>query len=304
MNSHTIDILRFRKLFFVLVISTGSSLCTSAVEGQSIVGSSAKKVLVDISLISASELKPVLSRSNSVAHLKDGTQPEKLEESTHKQTPPEYRGSPFEIPKELSSIKRELSRLPYRVFALIESRTLEISQTEIQNIEFRNGYTLYLSPTSIGDGKSSLWLKWRDQNFNNILDTKILLKDGKTFLVGTTNTIGSDSRCSKKDKLALSSTPTQSKPTQSKPIQAQPTQANPTQLNPTQSNTSHTAKVSSSSDTVHRINTVSQVSSTPSVSKIDYAESANPSNPEEPLARETGILVSITTRKSPNSSTN
>ncbi len=89
------------------------------------------------------------------------------------------------IDPRLSDIGEKLRKLHFKSFRLLSSQTQVVPLMKKGKLALINGDNLILRPLLVSPDRISMWLKWKDANGMEVLDTRMHFDPGESMLTGT-----------------------------------------------------------------------------------------------------------------------
>jgi hypothetical protein len=89
----------------------------------------------------------------------------------------------------LVPLRQKLSMLPFRSFEIMSDSRVIVSMKKRHQIDFADGHRLVVRPLYLReDGTICLWLRWKDKEGVNLLDSRIYVPRGESVLAGAEQT--------------------------------------------------------------------------------------------------------------------
>ena len=89
------------------------------------------------------------------------------------------------IDSHLQDLRDKLERLPFRQFRIVGSERVKLPLKRKGTLVLVGGQTLTIRPLYMENEKVGLWFKWLDSQGTQILDTRMHVVPGESFLAGT-----------------------------------------------------------------------------------------------------------------------
>ena len=99
----------------------------------------------------------------------------------------ENGSAPAKIDPRLSDISEKLRKLHFKSYRLLASQTQVVPLMKKGKLALVNGDNLILRPLLVSSERVSMWLKWKDAEGMEILDTRMHFDPGESMLTGTDN---------------------------------------------------------------------------------------------------------------------
>ncbi len=95
------------------------------------------------------------------------------------------------IDPQLIDLKEQLNVLPFESFTVLNTQKISLPIKKKDSLELANGHNLILKALSIDGNQVSLWLKWKDESGQCLLDTRMHFNSSEAMLAGTDHNIDS-----------------------------------------------------------------------------------------------------------------
>lgn len=90
-----------------------------------------------------------------------------------------------EVDPQLTDLREQLNVLPFEHFKVLNTEQLSISIRKKTAFTLSNGHKIVLKPLSVEGEQVSLWLKWKDETDQCLLDTRMHFDSSQAMLAGT-----------------------------------------------------------------------------------------------------------------------
>lgn len=89
------------------------------------------------------------------------------------------------VEKDLADLKEQLDVLPFEHFKVLTKEKAVLPLKKQATIKLANGHYLILKALSIDNGQVGLWLNWKDESGQCLLDTRMHFDSAEAMLAGT-----------------------------------------------------------------------------------------------------------------------
>ena len=86
---------------------------------------------------------------------------------------------------QLEDLRTQLETLPYDSFKTVSSEKIVLPIKKANNLALSNGHSVMLKPLSVHGQEISLWLNWKDENGDCLLDTRMHFDSSQAMIAGT-----------------------------------------------------------------------------------------------------------------------
>ena len=93
-----------------------------------------------------------------------------------------------EVGPDLASLSRRLKKLPYRQFHLLSKNEFVVPVNRRFQLRIGPGHRLTMNPISVTPEGIAIWLRWKDDAGEKVLDSRLRVQPGETILTGTDHT--------------------------------------------------------------------------------------------------------------------
>ena len=97
---------------------------------------------------------------------------------------PADRAVPQTIPDTLKSIRLSLTQAPFSLFEMIDHQTVVVPLRQKSRLRMAKDHVVVIRPLFIDDGRLCLWVKWRDKDGMEVLDSRLYLVLGESVIAG------------------------------------------------------------------------------------------------------------------------
>ena len=92
------------------------------------------------------------------------------------------------IDASLADISSKLLKLPYHSFKLAQEQSVAIGLRRKKPVGITGAHQVFIRPLAIENEDVCLWISWRGEDGDKVLDTRIHLSPGESFVAGTDST--------------------------------------------------------------------------------------------------------------------
>jgi len=89
------------------------------------------------------------------------------------------------VDNDIRDLASKLSQLPFENFQLISSKEEVVTLKNRDSLKLSNGHSLTFRPMYMDEKKVGLWLNWRDEQGDEILNTRVHFDASDSVLTGT-----------------------------------------------------------------------------------------------------------------------
>lgn len=96
----------------------------------------------------------------------------------------------YKIDPRLSDIREKLMKLPFLHFRMIGQQQSVVSLKRKYIIDLPGGHVLALRPLYVEGPRVGMWMRWRERDGADVLDTRVHFNCGESMITGTDNAYG------------------------------------------------------------------------------------------------------------------
>ena len=89
------------------------------------------------------------------------------------------------VDNDIRDLKSKLSQLPFENFQLVSTKEEAVTLKTRDSLKLANGHLLTFRPIYMEEKKVGLWLNWRDEEGDEILNTRVHFDATDSVLTGT-----------------------------------------------------------------------------------------------------------------------
>jgi len=89
------------------------------------------------------------------------------------------------IDRRIEDIAHKLEKLPYQSYRLIGAHETIVPVRRRETINLSAGHSLSIRCLYVKDKRVGMWIKWRDANGMEVLDTRMHFDSGESMITGT-----------------------------------------------------------------------------------------------------------------------
>jgi hypothetical protein len=86
---------------------------------------------------------------------------------------------------QLQDLRTQLETLPYDSFKIVSNEKIVLPIKKSNNLALSNGHSVVLKPLSVNGREISLWLNWKDESGDCLLDTRMHFDSSEAMIAGT-----------------------------------------------------------------------------------------------------------------------